>query len=145
MFTVIAGTNRPLSNTLKVSRLVEESLLENWGGPAPGELLSIDWDCFASVLMDEGGIAGRVDDFLRRLGDEVPSESYVVYSPEYSHPSLDRFRGLLEELQRRFDQPLEWLSPDLEAGRTNPADVETGLPERGLPRLILRLRRMGIY
>jgi hypothetical protein len=123
----------------------EELLLDRWQGVHAGERLSVDWDCFASILLDTGGIARRVELFLSRLGDEVPLETYVVYSPEYSHPSLAGFRGLLSELARRFEQPLEWLSADFEQGRSNPTPVDARLPTSPLPKLILRLRRMGIY
>ena len=124
---------------------LEELLLDRWQGVLPGERLSVDWDCFASILLDASGIPRRVEAFLNGLGDTVPSETYVVYSPEYSHPTLDEFRGLLSELARRFNQPLEWLSTELEQGRTNPTSVDARLPTGPLPKLILRLRRMGIY
>jgi hypothetical protein len=122
-----------------------EILLEDWRGPAPGERLSVDWDCFASILLDAAGISRRVDSFLRKLGGEVPPETYLVYSPEYSHPTLDGFRELALELTRRFEQPLEWLSPDLERGHLQPTGVEARLPTRPWMRLILQLRRIGIY
>ncbi len=122
-----------------------EILLEDWRGLAPGERLSVDWDCFASILLDAADISRRVDSFLRKLGREVPPETYLVYSPEYSHPTLEAFRDLALELTRRFEQPLEWLSPDLERGRPHPTGVEARLPTRPLMRLILQLRRWGIY
>jgi len=123
----------------------EETLLDDWRGPDPGERLSVDWDCFASILLDAGDIPRRVETFLNRLGDRVPPETYVVYSPEYSHPTLDAFRALLNELTQRFDQPLEWLSSNLEQGRPSPTAIDARLPASALPRMILRLRRIGIY
>ena len=95
----------------------EELSLDRWGGPYEGELLSIDWDCFASTLLDARGIGDRVGRFVEQLGSVVPTETYVVYSPEYSHSSIESFRLLVDDLSRRFDQEVEWLSPGLREGR----------------------------
>jgi hypothetical protein len=119
--------------------------LDGWAGCAPGDLLSVDWDCFASVLLDDAGLEARVKAFLERLGDTEPEETYVVYSPEYSHPSLGSFRGLVDELGRRFGQPVTWLSPGLQEGRIEPRLPADRLPRDPLRRLILLLRRRGFY
>lgn len=123
----------------------EELVLDAWAGVLPGECLSVDWDCFASILDDPSDIDRRVAGFLGRLGPIVPRETHVVYSPEYSHPSLERFRALIGELSRRFDQPVEWLAPEFEQGRIGPRNVDAGLPRGLAMRAILFLRRHGIY
>jgi hypothetical protein len=123
----------------------EEIELADFRGPCPGEHLSVDWDCFASILQEPQGIQPRVEMFLQRLGAHVPPDTYVAYSPEYSHPTLDQFRGLLDALGRRFDQPIEWLSPGLAEGQLRPTGVNAGLPRSPVRRLILALRRRGIY
>jgi hypothetical protein len=123
----------------------EEILLEDWTGLEPGERLSVDWDCFASILQGRGGIGRRVATFLRRLGAAAPPETYLAYSPEYCHPSLNGFRALVGTLAQRFEQGVEWLSPGLERGELHPTGVAP-LPPRSLAmRLALALRRRGIY
>lgn len=123
----------------------EELLTTDWTGPRPGERLSIDWDCFASNLLDPAGIEQRVSQFLERLGTRIPTDTYVAYSPEYSHPTLPAYKALLRQLAQRFEQQLEWLDPGLAEGRFHPAGVETAAPKNLWPRLILLLRRNGIY
>jgi hypothetical protein len=145
LFALPQRLRQRFAGTREVPLTFAEILLENWRGPAPGERLSVDWDCFASILLDASGISRRVESFLEKLGNTAPPETYLAYSPEYSHPTLEAFRSLASELGRRFEQPLEWLSSDLERGRTSPTDVEARLPTRPWIRLILRLRRMGIY
>jgi len=123
----------------------EETLLEKWDGPESDERLSIDWDCFACLQIDPGEIGSRVDRFFGRLGSATPADTYVAYSPEYSHPTLDRFGGFLELLAERFDQRLKWLTPGLEQGQLHFSPCEAN-PARGpLQRMILFLRRRGIY
>jgi len=123
----------------------EELQLDAWNGPAPGEQLSVDWDCFASLLDDAAGIATRVARFLDRLGPQAPPETCVVYSPEYCHPSLGAFLELVAALARRFAQGVEWLAPGLRDGRLQPRPVDP-LPSRGAwMRAALFLRRRGIY
>jgi len=145
LFALPQRLRQALTGTTCIPLEFEESLLDDWGGPTDTELLSIDWDCFASILLDAGGIEQRASGFLDRLGTQVPQDSYVCYSPEYSHPSLDAFRGFVKELSSRFDQPVDWVEPGLAQGRTRPAAVETELPSGPLGRLILALRRRGIY
>lgn len=123
----------------------EEGLLESWGGLEPGELLSVDWDCFASILTDRSTIDARVAAFLERLGSVVPQDTWVAYSPEYSHPSLEPFKSFVRLLGERFAQPVEWLSPELPAGRLHPTGVDASLPRGSLMRLTLYLRRKGIF
>jgi hypothetical protein len=123
----------------------EETWLESWQGPQQGDLLSVDWDCFASTLLDAGGVAARVDDFFSRLGTVTPRDTWVAYSPEYSHPTLPAFGGFVARLGQRFAQPVEWLSTGLREGRLSPTD-SCAEPRRDLlMRLVLFLRRNGIY
>jgi len=123
----------------------EEICLEKWNGLAQGERLSLDWDCFASILLDRAGVNSRVETFLGRLGAEVPPDTYIAYSPEYCHPTLEAFERLLFALERRFRQRIQWLSPGLEWGELNPIGINSRLPRNPIERLILALRRIGIY
>ncbi len=123
----------------------EERLLDSWTDSIDGEWLSIDWDCFASILQDEAGIAARCERFLARLGSARPAECFVVYSPEYSRPDLARFKQFVDRLARQIDQPVTWLSPGLREGRLCPAAIDGRLPPGGWMRFVLWLRRRGIY
>jgi hypothetical protein len=122
-----------------------ESPIDDWDGIRPGERLSVDWDCFASVLQDAAGIGDRVRGFLDRLGPTRPEDCYVALSPEYCRPSIDSFKELVAELGRRFEQTVLWVDPALERGELNPSDVDGRLPRSPVKRAILRLRRLGIY
>jgi len=135
----------PFSNGNPYALKFRESLLDDWDGVRQGEHLSIDWDCFASILQDREGISGRVQTFLDHLGEQVPEQTYVVFSPEYSVPGLDEFNALIDELARRFDQPVQWIDSDLAEGKLHPSDVDTRLPTGLWSRVILALRRFGIY
>jgi len=123
----------------------EEQLLASWRGLQDGELLSIDWDCFASHLLEADSWRQRAARFIRGLGQHVPAESFLVYSPEYCRPSLEPFLEFAEQLSQRFGQPIEWLSPGLQTGDLTPASVETRLPTDLLMRCVIGLRRIGIY
>ncbi len=123
----------------------EEICFEEWEGLTQGERLSLDWDCFASILLDRKGVNRRVKMFLDRLGLEVPPDTYIAYSPEYCHPTLEAFKELLTDLKRRFRQRIEWLSPGLERGEFHPTGVDSGPPHNPIKRLILAMRRIGIY
>ncbi|HEX9637963.1 MAG TPA: hypothetical protein VGB99_10540 [Acidobacteriota bacterium] len=123
----------------------EERQLESWGGLETGERLSIDWDCFASILQDPSGIETRVAAFLDRLGSQLPPDTYLAYSPEYSRPSIEPFKQLANTLAARFRQPVEWLSPALERGELHPSGVDPLPPRTPLMALILFLRRRGLF
>jgi hypothetical protein len=123
----------------------EELLLDDWPGLAGDERLSVDWDCFASILQNEEGVEARLDLFRSRLGTSIPPDTYLAYSPEYCHPSLDRFRSFVHELSAKFGQGICWHSSSLVSGQLTPAAIDTRLPRHWLKRAILFLRRRGIY
>ena len=124
---------------------MDEQLLDDWDGVRSNERLSIDWDCFASILQDKNTIASRVERFFRGLGDTRPAEAYVVYSPEYVHPSLEQFTEFTERLSRKLQLQLHWNAPSLALGQLNPTDVDASLPSDPFSRLTLALRRRGIF
>jgi hypothetical protein len=132
------GPERPLA--------FDETLIEDWEGPRPEERLSVDWDCFASRLLDAGGIERRAEAFLAKLRPgSAPRDAWVAYSPEYSHPSLDPFGSFVGRLAERLAQPVEWLSPGLREGRVHPTGVDGDLPRDPWMRAILFLRRRGLF
>ena len=130
--------------TQQVELHFEELQIEQWT-PAGQERLSIDWDCFASVMLQERGLSERIDAFLKRLEGFVPIDSYVCYSPEYSHPSLDLLRVFVEKLSALKGQQVRWLSSGLPRGEVRTCRVDGRLPRDLLSRRVLFLRRRGIY
>ena len=140
-----SGRRRERRRAEEIPLAFDEIPLEEWSGALPGEALSIDWDCFASILQDAGGIEGRVAAFFDRLGSVVPRDSWVACSPEYSQGGLEPFHRFVERLAARFDQPLEWLDPDLREGKLHPSGVEARLPRDLASQLVLFLRRRGLY
>jgi len=131
------GAERPLE--------FEELLLDRWDGPRPGERLSVDWDCFASRVLSLEGVERRVAGFVERLGSTIPEDTCLAYSPDYCHPTLDRFVELVESLAGRYAQEVEWLSPGLREGRLRPAGIGAGIEPGPVERVVLALRRRGIY
>ncbi len=122
----------------------EELTLGVFHGLQPGEHLSVDWDCFASLHQDAGGIGARVSSFLDRLGDSVPPETFLAYSPGYCHPSLAAFGDFVRSLADRFSQPVEWIDQGLLAGR-EPTGTAAPRAPGPLASLALALRRLGLY
>jgi hypothetical protein len=145
LFALHHRVRRALSREAGALLAFGEVLLDDWSGPRPERWLSVDWDCFASVLQDEGGIGGRVDRFLERLGGAAPPHTYVAYSPEYCHDTLDGFRAFLDRLSARLVQPVEWLDPGLREGRLHPTGVSGELPRGLVARTVLFLRRRGLF
>jgi len=123
----------------------DEQRLDAWRGPDAGDVLSVDWDCFASTLLDPADIDDRVERFFDRLGEVKPPDTYVAYSPEYSHPTVDRFEAFVARLGERVAQPVEWLGDRLEPGRITRRCERTDLPRDPLMRAVLFLRRRGIF
>jgi hypothetical protein len=134
-----------LAGGVEVPLRFEEVLLEAWGGPRPDELLSVDWDCFASTLIDPEDLEQRVERFLDSLGTVVPRDTWVAYSPEYCHPTVEAFLRFVARLAERFAQPVEWLDEGVGPGRITQRCERTDLPRDPLTHLALFLRRRGIY
>jgi NAD(P)H-dependent FMN reductase len=79
MFTVIAGTNRPLSNTLKVSRLVENILLGS------GESVSLlDLSRLPEELFAPTSYAAKPATFRPFQETVLEAEGVVTVVPEYN-------------------------------------------------------------
>ncbi len=73
-----------------------------WTGLNPGELLDIDWDFFASKEYAVESIGQRVEAFFSREFPHVPEQTYVCYSPDYSHPTREVFRRFVTDLAALF-------------------------------------------
>ena len=118
-----------------------EQTFADWGGPRPGEYLSIDWDGIAYVDYDEKRIRRLMSEILER--DFQPKGIYVSRSPEYSHPDKALFDEFIAELEKKFKTeavrlPLKRYPP-----------LQLSLPwriyhmvEHGVLR---QMRRVGIY
>ena len=73
-----------------------------WTGLNRGELLDIDWDFFASKEYAVESIGQRVEAFFSREFPHAPEQTYVCYSPEYSHPTREVFRRFVADLAALF-------------------------------------------
>lgn len=74
-----------------------------WSGINAGEILDIDWDYFASTVYPIESVQPRVDSFLSKDLRRVPEQTFVCYSPEYSHPTRSQFNQFVKTLAARFE------------------------------------------
>ena len=74
-----------------------------WSGINEGEILDVDWDYFASTVYPSHSIQRRIDSFLSNDFKRVPEQTFVCYSPEYSHPTRSQFDRFVRELAARFE------------------------------------------
>ena len=122
-----------------------------WNGLRDGEVLDIDWDFFASTEYPSDSIEQRAEAFLDRDFPIIPHESYVTYSPEYSHSSVALFRRFVESLAGRFQANIVELKPDPSlATAARPSKKYIPAPVFGLARRTYHatnreLRKRGIY
>jgi hypothetical protein len=75
---------------------------KDWVDVEPGEILDIDWDYFAALEYHPESIQKRIDTFLNRRFANIPAQTIVCYSPEYSHPTRNQFKEFIQELANRF-------------------------------------------
>ncbi len=124
---------------------------KKWSGLHNGEVLSIDWDFFASRKYPVDSILRRVEAFLGLEFQTVPELVFVCYSPEHCHPSREQFRGFVSALGHLFQAEIVEL-------KAVPVSVkERPLLRKYMPALCLRwfrflyygvvssLRKVGIY
>jgi uncharacterized protein YbaR (Trm112 family) len=74
----------------------------DWDGLHAGEVLDIDWDHFTCLDYPAASIAGRLAAFWKTVGEVIPEETYVCYSPEYSHPTREQYARFVADLAERF-------------------------------------------
>jgi hypothetical protein len=74
-----------------------------WREIKAGEILDIDWDFFASCEYPKGSIQNRVESFLSRDWSQIPEQTFVCYSPNYSHSTRTQFRDFINNLASKFD------------------------------------------
>lgn len=124
----------------------------DWHGLEPGEHLDIDWDYFAAKEYDPESIAVRIDRFLTDQAAVVPEVTYVCYSPEYSHPSRDRFDAFVAELASRFGAEVVAHASSSGSERPNRRAVQRYVPDSAYHaakdsyrRAIKSIKRWGIY
>jgi hypothetical protein len=77
-----------------------EQTFAEWGGPQPGEYLSLDWDAFAFVDYDSDRVRRLTTAFLER--NFRPESIFVSQSPEYCHPDRALFDEFIRELEKKF-------------------------------------------
>jgi len=78
-----------------------EQTFADWGGPQPGEYLSLDWDGLAFIDYDEDHIRSLTAEFLKY--DLQPESVFVSRSPEYCHPNKALFDEFIVKLEKKFN------------------------------------------
>jgi hypothetical protein len=118
-----------------------EHTFDDWGGPRPGEYLSLDWDGFAFVDYDEAHIRRLTTEFLKY--EFRPESVFVSSSPEYCHPDKALFDEFIGALEKKFRTQAVRLPSRQHAplAPSRPWIIYHGIEYR-----ILRLmRKWGIY
>jgi hypothetical protein len=124
---------------------------DSWDGLREGEFLDIDWDFFASTEYPISSIEGRIEAFLARDFPVIPEETFISYSPEYSHPTEARFRQFIEALASTYHAQVVQLSPEIALGEPFDSLGRDGrsplfrLARRTYHATNRELRRRGIY
>jgi hypothetical protein len=77
-----------------------EHTFADWGGPQPGEYLSLDWDGFAFMGYDEDHIRRLTSGFLQY--DFQPESVFISQSPEYCHADKALFDEFVAALEKKF-------------------------------------------
>ena len=121
----------------------------NWSGRVEEDILDIDWDFFAAREYPTNSIGPRVDAFLSKLSDPTPRQTYVCYSPDYSHPSRPQFNSFVNSLADRFNAEVISLPRPAHGGtvsRVKETLKPIYVPARQLYHTIcLALRKRGIF
>ena len=122
-----------------------------WTTLKPGEILDVDWDFFACKQYPVDTIPQRVDSFLSRSFSSIPQQTYVCYSPDYSHQTRELFRRFIDDLAVLFQaEVVDILTPTVAPARKSLYDNSAILPWFRAARHIYRqaslaLRKRGIY
>ena len=118
-----------------------EQTFADWGGPQPGEYLSLDWDALAFADYEEAHIRRLMAEILDR--DFSPEGIFVAHSPEYCHPEQALFDEFIMRLEEKFKTlavrlPDKLLPPQLSS--------RSWKVYHQLEHFVLRkMRRRGIY
>jgi hypothetical protein len=122
---------------------------ENWDDIEPGEILDIDWDFFAALEYPPESIKKRIDAFLSRRFTNIPEQTIVCYSPEYSHPTRNQFNDFILELANRYRaEVVEFPKPARRRSQSRLKSILQPIyqPARQLYHFTSRaLRHRGIY
>lgn len=113
----------------------------DWGRLYEGEHLDIDWDFFASTDYPVDTIKARAQAFLDRDFPVVPAETYVCYSPDYSHPSRVHFWYFINQLAEKFQAEIR----ELPSASIDQVDEPSSLYRRYLPAPLFELARRTYY
>jgi len=103
----------------------KEIPLTDWKGPRSGEHLDIDWDALACTDYSLDYTKQLIDMFLDRDFSFIPETTFLVFSPDYSHPDRDLFEAFAEQLAAKFNADIKRLPmPEMKASLS---DAEPGL------------------
>ena len=101
----------------------------DWDWLDPGEVLDIDWDYFTCIDYEAASIPDRLASFWETVGDVIPQETYVCYSPEYSHPTRDLYTRFVADLAGRFAARVVALEAPVSDAPPHHREVSRYLPE----------------
>lgn len=123
-----------------------------WQGVEEDEVLDIDWDYFACLDYPTDSIPGRIASFWETDSGVIPEETYVCYSPEYSHPTRRLFDQFVRDLAGRFAATIVALDPPATNAPPNRRIISGYLPDRvyrtarsAYRRTALALKHRGLY
>jgi len=88
-----------------------EQTFADWGGPKPGEHLSIDWDGLAFAEYDREQIERLTAAFL--ACEFHPGVVFLSHSPEYSYSDEGLFEDFIAALEEKFMTTAVRLPPRL--------------------------------
>lgn len=144
------GLARRRSGALPLEYHIIEA--DQWRGLERGEHLDIDWDYFAAKEYDPSSITWRIERFWSDHAGVIPEVTYVCYSPEYSHPSRDRFDQFVGELASRFGAEVVAHAAPARPEEPNRSSVQRFVPDsayraaqRAYRGAIKTIKRRGIY
>lgn len=100
-----------------------------WDGLHEDEHLDIDWDHFAGTDYPIESVPDRIQAFWDRLGDVVPAQTTICYSPEYSHPSREMFEEFATTLAERFGASLVHREPPATGAGSNRRSMRSYVPD----------------
>lgn len=96
-----------ISNKKRTTLKYEVILYENWSGLEKKQYLNIDWDFFAGKQMPKEDIKRKMEQFLKKDIQYIPEQTYIAYSPVFSHHSLELYEEFVNRLAKKFNAKID--------------------------------------
>jgi len=87
----------------------QEMEFSRWEGALDEEFMDIDWDFFAARDYPPDTLGARVEAFLGKNFERLPTQISVCYSPRYSHSSRPQFEEFVDRLAGMFHSEIVYL------------------------------------